>query len=151
MITARSMAADRVASRRTGVDNYLVKPIDFDELLALIDNLLRRLDGSTSDDETWYLSTTRSELSSPGHTPVSLTGWELLFLQALATIPTLRADRETLIRALGKNPRIYDPRALEANLSRLRRKLPDLPDGRNPLKAVRGTGYQFLRPMKIVN
>ena len=52
---------------------------------------------------------------------------------------------------LGKNPLAYDPRALEANISRLRRKLPPLEDGRNPLQAMRGMGYQFIRPLTVVS
>ncbi|MDR2195284.1 MAG: response regulator transcription factor [Gallionellaceae bacterium] len=152
MVTARSMAMDRVESRRAGIDNYLVKPIDFDELLVLIENLLQHLKvEETGDDDVWILSPLRSELSPPGQPPISLTGWEMMFLQALTSMPTLRADRDTLIRALGKNPLVYDPRALEANISRLRRKLPQLADGRNPLQAIRGVGYQFLRPLKVVN
>jgi DNA-binding response OmpR family regulator len=80
-----------------------------------------------------------------------LTGLELLLLQALATTQNGQADRDTLVRALGKNPLAYDPRALEANISRLRRKLPPLEDGRNPLQAMRGMGYQFIRPLTIVS
>lgn len=151
MITARSMATDRVACRRAGVDNYLVKPIDFGELMVLIDNLLTRVEPPEAEDEVWRLVPLRSELVPPGENPIPLTGWELLLLQALANATNLRADRDTLIQALGKNPLVYDPRALEANISRLRRKLPLLEDGRNPLQAMRGMGYQFIRPIRIVN
>ena len=74
---------------------------------------------------------------------------ELLLLQALANTHNKQADRDTLIRALGKNPLAYDPRALEASISRLRCKLPPLEDGRNPLQAMRGMGYQFIRPLTV--
>jgi DNA-binding response OmpR family regulator len=74
---------------------------------------------------------------------------ELLLLQALANAQNMQADRDTLVRALGKNPLVYDPRALEASISRLRRKIPPLEDGRNPLQAMRGIGYQFIRPLSI--
>jgi DNA-binding response OmpR family regulator len=90
-------------------------------------------------------------LIPPGAPAIPLSGLELLLLQALASSSNRQADRDTLIRALGKNPVAYDPRALEANISRLRRKLPLLEDGRNPLQAMRGMGYQFLRPLTVVN
>ena len=153
MVTARSMASDRIESRLAGVDNYLVKPIDFSELIALIDNLIARLTpaASNEEEEAWRLVPTRSELIPPGMPPIPLTGWELLLLQALANAENLRADRDTLIFALGKNPLVYDPRALEANISRLRRKLPRLKDGRSPLQPMRAMGYQFIRPLKIMN
>ncbi len=151
MVTARSLGVDRVECRRAGVDDYLVKPINFAELLALIDNLCKRLNPSAPGEEVWRLFLVRSELVPPGAPAVPLSGLEMLLLQALANTPNRQADRDTLIRALGKNPFAYDPRALEANISRLRRKLPLLEDGRNPLQAMRGIGYQFIRPLTVVN
>jgi DNA-binding response OmpR family regulator len=47
-------------------------------------------------------------------------------------------------------PSLY-PRALETSISRLRRKLPLLEDGRHPLQAMRCMGYQFIRPLTVVN
>jgi DNA-binding response OmpR family regulator len=151
MVTARSLGTDRVECRRAGADDYLVKPINFAELLALIDNLYQRLKPAAPSEEAWRLMPVRSELVPPGAPAIPLSGIELLLLQALASTPNRQADRDTLIRALGKNPLAYDPRALEANISRLRRKLPLLEDGRNPLQAMRGMGYQFIRPLTIAN
>ncbi len=150
MVTARSMGADRVECRRAGADDYLIKPINFAELLALIDNLYLRLNPPAPSEEVWRLIPVRSELVPPGAPAIPLSGIELLLLQALASTPNRQADRDTLIRALGKNPLAYDQRALEANISRLRRKLPPLEDGRNPLQAMRGMGYQFIRPLTVV-
>jgi len=150
MVTARSMGTDRVECRRAGADDYLIKPINFAELLALIDNLYLRLNPPVPSEEVWRLVLVRSELVPPGAQAIPLSGLEVLLLQALASAPNRQADRDTLIKALGKNPLAYDPRALEANISRLRRKLPLLGDDRNPLQAMRGMGYQFLRPLKVV-
>ena len=150
MVTARSMGTDRVECRRAGADDYLIKPINFAELLALIDNLYLRLNPPVPSEEVWRLVLVRSELVPPGAPAIPLSGLEVLLLQALASAPNRQADRDTLIKALGKNPLAYDPRALEANISRLRRKLPLLGDDRNPLQAMRGMGYQFLRPLKVV-
>jgi two-component system, OmpR family, response regulator len=151
MVTARSLGTDRVESRRAGADGYLIKPINFAELLALIDNLYLRLSPPVPSEETWRLNPVRSELVPPGAPAIPLSGVELLLLQALANTPNRQADRDTLIRALGKDPYAYDPRALEANISRLRRKIPPLEDGRNPLQAMRGMGYQFIRPLTVTN
>jgi DNA-binding response OmpR family regulator len=151
MVTARSLGVDRVECRRAGADDYLIKPINFGELLALIDNLCLRLNPPAPNAEAWQLMLVRSELVPPGAPAVPLSGLELLLLQALANTQNCQADRDTLIRALGKNPFAYDPRALEASISRLRRKLPLLEDGRNPLQAMRGMGYQFIRPLTVVS
>lgn len=149
MVTARSLGADRVECRRAGADDYLIKPVNFGELLALIDNLCVRLSPPATSEGVWRLYLVRSELVPPNGTPIPLSGLELLLLQALASTDNKQADRDTLIRALGKNPFAYDPRALEASISRLRRKLPPLEDGRNPLQAMRGMGYQFIRPLTV--
>jgi DNA-binding response OmpR family regulator len=149
MVTARSMGGDRTECRRAGADDYLVKPVDFDELLALIDNLVERVNPCTSGEQPWRLLPMRSELVPPNGPAILLTGWELLLLLALAGARNRQADRDTLVRAVGRNPLAYDPRALETNISRLRRKLPPLEDGRNPLQAMRGMGYQFIRPLAI--
>jgi DNA-binding response OmpR family regulator len=150
MVTARSLSVDRIECRRAGVDDYLVKPVDFNEMLAVIDNLLLRLESSTLTEQVWKLVPAQAELLPPGGAPVTLAGSEVMLLTALAEGASRRASREELIHALGKHPDYYDPRALEASISRLRRKLPALEDGRNPLQALRGIGYQFVRPLKII-
>ncbi len=149
MVTARSLGTDRVECRRAGADDYLIKPVNFGELLALIDNLCVRLSPPVTSEGVWRLLLVRSELVPPDGTPIPLSGLELMLLQALANAQNKQADRDTLVRALGKNPLAYDPRALEASISRLRRKLPPLEDGRNPLQAMRGMGYQFIRPLTV--
>lgn len=148
LVTARSMSADRIECRRAGADDYLVKPIDFGELLILIDNLQQRLP-SSSQNETWRLLTMRSELLPPRLPRVELTYSEVLLLTAIAQADLQLASRETLAQALGKNHAYYDQRALETRMSRLRHKLPTAQDGRSPLEAVRGIGYQFICPLVV--
>lgn len=154
MVTAHSMISDRIECRRAGADDYLIKPIDFGELLALIDNLQARLSpspplsGQTSTP--WRLIVAQSALIPPDAAAVQLTNWEIILLEAIAESVDQIASRDALIRALGKNPLYYDPRALEAVMSRLRRKLPALEENRNPLESVRNIGYKFIRPLVVV-
>lgn len=150
MITARSLSADRVECRRAGADDYLVKPIEFNEMLAVIDNLLLRIEPAALAAQTWKLIPEQAELLPPDGVPVLLVDSEVLLLTALAEGESCKASREELIRALGKNPDYYDQRALETAISRLRRKLPTLEDGRSPLQTMRGNGYQFIRPLRII-
>lgn len=155
MVTALNRGTDRIECRRAGADNYLVKPINFDELLALIDNMSKRLGSAYTASlpvkQQWQLLLTRSELIPPGESPpIQLTNWELSLLRAMADADNQQADRDTLIKALGKNPFYYDPRALETSMSRLRRKLPGSDNASNPLQTVRGVGYKFIRPLVVV-
>lgn len=155
MVTALNRGTDRIECRLAGADNYLVKPINFVELLALIDNMSMRLDSARPNslppnEQPWQLLLARSELMPPKLSAISLTSWELSLLRAMAVADNQQADRDTLIKALGKNPSYYDPRALETCMSRLRRKLPGLDNGSNPLQTVRGVGYKFIRPLVVV-
>lgn len=151
MVTARSMGADRIECRRAGADDYMVKPVDFGELLVLIDNLQARLTPSQPlPDAPWRLMVAQSELFPPAAVAIPLSAWEVILLEAIAGAHDQIASRDALIRALGKNPLYYDPRALEAVMSRLRRKLPALEENRNPLEAVRSVGYKFIRPLVVV-
>jgi two-component system response regulator MprA len=50
MLTARDAVRDRIAGLDSGADDYLVKPFDFDELLARIRALLRRVQPTHSHD-----------------------------------------------------------------------------------------------------
>jgi len=149
MVTALNRGSDRIECRLAGADNYLVKPINFFELLALIDNMSHRLNSLPNMDQTWKLLPTRSELMPPQLPAITLTNWELLLLQTMADADNQQADRDTLIKALGKDPSHYDPRALETSMSRLRRKLPSLENGSNPLQTLRGVGYKFIRPLVV--
>lgn len=151
MVTAHSMVSERIECRRAGADDYLVKPIDFGELLALIDNLQSRLNPSQQFSAlTWRLMVAQSTLVPPDAAVILLTAWEIVLLEAIAKSQDQIASRDALIRALGKNPIYYDPRALEAVISRLRRKLPALGNGHIPLQAVRNLGYKFIQPLVVV-
>jgi DNA-binding response OmpR family regulator len=150
MVTARGMSTDRIECRRAGVDDYLVKPVEFGELLALIDNLHARLTPTKPLSQPWQLVVAHSELRTADTSAIQLTFWEVALLAAIADAPEQIAHRDDLIRALGKDPEHYDPRALEATISRLRRKLPQLSENRNPLESVRNVGYKFVRQLIVV-
>lgn len=149
MVTGRGASHDRVECRSAGADDYLIKPIEFAELLAVIDNLGARLLPLPAE-RPWRLRLTHSVLSIPEGPSVALTGWELAVLEAMARADHHLVGREMLIQALGKNPWDYDDRALETGISRLRKKLPTLSDGRLPIHAVRGTGYRFAHALVLV-
>lgn len=150
MITARGHSSDRIECRRAGADGYLVKPIEFLEMLATIDNLVKRIPLHGAVNDVWSLNIRKFEIHSPNGTTIHLSAIEVNILCELASDEHHHASRETLIRAIGKDPASYDPRALEAIISRLRGKFlqerhnSESQDTRNPLQAVRGSGYKFL-------
>ncbi|MDR3517446.1 MAG: response regulator transcription factor [Azospirillaceae bacterium] len=142
ILTARSDVGDRVLALQGGADVYLSKPVDMQELVATIGALWRRLRHSTPVEIQWVLDPLGYWLTSPDGDKIALSPQESLLLSALAQQPD-GADRVDIIRALGETPELYDPRRLEALVSRLRRKLKAAGEDGEVLRARRGSGYLF--------
>jgi len=146
LLTGRSDILDKVKGLEGGADAYLCKPIDLQELVAAISALLRRMKCATPTERNWTLDPARHWLTTPGGRKIALSGQETILMSTLALRPG-GADRAEIIRALGENPDIYDPRRLEALVSRLRRKLKSLGEGEEFLRAHRSSGYLFAAPL----
>ena len=144
-LTARGRLVDRVRGLNEGVDLYLVKPIDMTELAASIHAVGRRVAQIGETAPLWRLDPGGPRIICPDGEQVDISLVEFHLLAALALDPAHSVCRASLIRAMGKDPDSYDPRALEVVLSRLRAKLGD----RGPLKAVRGQGYRFAARLSL--
>jgi two-component system, OmpR family, phosphate regulon response regulator OmpR len=150
MLTARGAPDDRVAGFEHGADDYLQKPFDPRELALRIRTILRRAappapsplpQAPVQLGARWF-DAERSELRGPEGT-VRLTGGEAALLAALAKRPGDVLSREEIAAALGM-PEAGE-RAIDVQVTRLRRKIE--PDPREPrfLHTVRHRGY-VLRP-----
>lgn len=138
-LTARGRLSDRIKGLNEGVDLYLVKPVDIAELAAAIRAVARRVTQIEVHCPVWRLETLGHLLVRPDGEQVSLTVTEFQLMSAMAGDNSRPVSRDNLIRAIGRNPDAYDPRALEVCLSRLRAKL----GSDDPIKAVRNLGYCF--------
>jgi two-component system phosphate regulon response regulator OmpR len=150
MLTARGAPDDRVAGFESGVDDYLGKPFDPRELALRIRTILRRAappplaevqSGPVQLGTRWF-DPQRAELTGP-EGPIRLTGGETALLLALAARPNEVLSREEIAAALG-TPEAGE-RAIDVQVTRLRRKVE--PDPREPrfVQTVRHRGY-VLRP-----
>jgi two-component system phosphate regulon response regulator OmpR len=148
MLTARGAPDDRVAGFESGVDDYLGKPFDPRELALRIRTILRRAAppaeqpvGPVQIGARWF-DPQRAELRGPEGL-VRLTGGETALLMALAARPGEVLSREEIAVALG-TPEAGE-RAIDVQVTRLRRKVE--PDPREPrfIQTVRHRGY-VLRP-----
>jgi two-component system OmpR family response regulator len=142
----RNNAADRLLGQREGADNYLAKPVNMAELTAVVNVLTRRGESSIAGNDEWLLDDVCMTLRSPLGTKIDLTLSEVELVRALALRADHFADRDALIKSMGKQPDCYDPRALEVMVSRLRRKL----GATAPLKAVRARGYVFAANLQFL-
>ena len=152
LLTARGAPDDRIAGFEAGADDYLPKPFEAKELLLRIRALLRRISpppippaaqesgplplGRLSFDPA------RAELSGPSG-PVRLTGGEAALLAALARRPNEIFSREDIAEALGMDD--AGERAIDVQVTRLRRKIEADPREPRFLHTARGRGY-VLKP-----
>lgn len=145
MATARHELPDRLRGLRAGADVYLVKPVELDELLAVVHNLANRISRNPEiSPQGWQLDTVGWSLTSPNGRSAKLTHSETVLLNALATQPGQTVPKDTLIRALGGDPETYDPRRMEILVRRLRNKIAKLTSMPLPLETVHGLGYAFV-------
>ncbi len=150
MLTARGLADERIEGLTSGVDDYLPKPFDPQELLLRIEAILRRTGGRlqrtgqrlTLGRCTFDLG--RGELLTDGQ-PVRLTEAEASLLRRMAQTPHVAIDRLELARGAGPIPDVENGagRAVDIHVTRLRRKIEA--DPRNPryIQTVRGVGYML--------
>ncbi len=141
ILTARGEPGDRIEGLSLGADDYLAKPFEPQELLLRIEAILRRAGARSGGSARLTLGAfafdpARGELLE-GDTPVRLTEGEARLLKRLAQTPDAPVDRYELDEDSDGS------RAVDVQVTRLRRKIE--PDPSNPryLKTVRGVGYML--------
>ena len=143
MLTARDTSQDRVRGLDAGADDYLVKPFDFDELLARLRALLRRGGapaGPTLRLAGLELDPATREVHSGGRL-VALTPREYAILELLLRRAGAVVTRQSIAEQVWPDAEA-SWNAMEAHVARLRAKL-----GGNAgvvVVAVRGTGYRLV-------
>ncbi len=148
LLTARGTPEDRIAGFEAGADDYLGKPFEPRELVLRIRAMLRRAPATSEPPpgpaQLGELSfdVERGELTGPDGV-VRLTGGEAALLVALARKPNEVLSREEIASALGMDD--SGERAVDVQVTRLRRKLETDPREPRFLHTVRGRGY-VLKP-----
>jgi two-component system, OmpR family, response regulator len=154
MLTARGSETDRIVGLEIGADDYLAKPFNPRELLARINAVLRRarahLDalqvgsGHCLRFELWMLDTRRRELLDPRGVVVDLSTGEYDLLLTFLEAPQRVLTRDQLMDAAKHRMATGFDRAIDIQVSRLRRKIDASEDGQAMIKTIRGTGYMFV-------
>ncbi len=138
--TARDRVADRIAGLDAGADDYMVKPVDLDELAARLRAIERRVAGrsepSIAIGGISIEPATRTVMR--GDEPVDLTARELAVLLALAKRPGATVSREQLVEALYGWEESIESNAIDVHIHHLRRKL-----GTDVIETQRGLGWRL--------
>ena len=151
LLTAKGEATDRIVGLEIGADDYVVKPFEPRELVARIRSVLRRSAksaGPVAEDELfefegWQLDPLKRRLSDPEGAMVSISSAEFRLLLAFLEHPRQVLDRDRLLDMVqGREAHLFD-RAVDNQVSRLRRKIES--DNRNPvlIQTVWGGGYML--------
>jgi two-component system OmpR family response regulator len=153
MLSAMGEETDRIIGLELGADDYLPKPCNPRELLARVRAVLRRRGepksiegelGAQCEFAGWRLDLVRRELRSPDGVVVNLSGGEFSLLRSLVERPERVLTRDQLLDfARGPDSDAYD-RAIDVQISRLRRKLDDGGHGGELIRTVRNEGYMFM-------
>jgi two-component system OmpR family response regulator len=149
MLTAKGEDVDRIIGLEVGADDYLPKPFNPRELLARVNAVLRRTAGNQQQASRrpramgfagWKLDMLKRELTNPQGVVVDLSAGEYDLLVTFLESPQRVLSRDYLLDAArSRTLEPYD-RAIDVQVSRLRRKIGD---GGDLIKTVRGAGYLF--------
>ena len=159
LLTARGEATDRIVGLEIGADDYVVKPFEPRELVARIRSVLRRAGRGPAVTESvageappredlfefdgWRLDPLKRRLTDPEGALVAISSVEFRLLMAFVEHPRQVLDRDRLLDMVqGREAHLFD-RAVDNQVSRLRRKIE--PDSRNPqlIQTVWGGGYML--------
>ena len=148
-LTAKGEATDRIVGLEIGADDYVVKPFEPRELVARIRSVLRRAAkgaAPAAEDElyhfdSWTLDPVKRRLTDAEGALVPISSVEFRLLAAFLDHPRQVLDRDRLLDMVqGREAHLFD-RAVDNQISRLRRKIET--DSRNPtlIQTVWGGGY----------
>jgi len=158
LLTARGEAMDRIVGLEIGADDYVVKPFEPRELVARIRSVLRRAgrgapppeEHEAYEFEGWRLDPLKRRLTDSEGAVVPISSAEFRLLAALLDHPRQVMDRDRLLDLVqGREAHLFD-RAVDNQVSRLRRKIEV--DSRNPqlIQTVWGGGYMLAADVRRI-
>ena len=158
LLTAKGEPMDRIVGLEIGADDYVAKPFEPRELVARIRSVLRRsakLPPVAEEDalfefDGWKLDPLKRKLTDPEGAVVPISTAEFRLLRALLDHPRAVLDRDQLLDMVqGREAHLFD-RAVDNQVSRLRRKMEE--DSREPklIQTVWGGGYRLAADVRRV-
>lgn len=151
LLTAKGETEDRIKGLEAGADDYLAKPFEPKELLLRINAILRRMPDAPAPDDApkvLHLGLFRYDMERgemfEGEEHMRLTATETQLMRIFADNVGEPISRARLVEDLGRDRGQAQERAVDVQITRLRRKIE--PDPKQPryLQTVRGAGYMLM-------
>ena len=150
LLTAKSDTTDRIMGLEAGADDYLPKPFEPKELLLRINAILRRVpkeESVSAGPRVLHLGSVKYDIDKGemwnGTVPVRLTATESALMRIFAACPGEALSRTQLVEDLGRDGDQSQERAVDVQITRLRRKIEANPKQPRYLQTVRGAGYML--------
>ena len=150
LLTAKGETDNRIEGLEAGADDYLAKPFEPKELLLRINAILRRVPDVAADQATpkiLALGPIRYDMERgemwQGSDLVRLTATEMQLMKIFSAQPGQAISRTQLVEELGRDRGQGQERAVDVQITRLRRKIEENPKQPRYLQTVRGTGYML--------
>ena len=146
MLTARGQVEDRVTGLESGADDYLIKPFDFDELIARIRALSRRFAPGSIDPTELRLGSivmdTKAHTVRRAEQSIDLTKKEWELLEYFLRHPNQTLTRSSILDYVWSYDAAVQPEMVDVYISYLRQKI-TVNGKKDPIQTVRGFGYMM--------
>lgn len=150
LLTAKSETGDRIRGLEAGADDYLSKPFEPKELLLRINAILRRMPVTEPEamaPKVLQMGPVRFDIERAellrGEVPVRLTATEVQLMRIFSEHLREPVSRAKLVEDLGRDKGQAQERAVDVQITRLRRKIESDPKQPRYLQTVRGEGYML--------
>ncbi|MBH1973529.1 MAG: response regulator [Rhodobacteraceae bacterium] len=149
LLTAKGESINRIEGFEAGADDYLVKPFEPKELLLRINAILRRVPAQTtaSAPKVLHMGAVRYDMERGelwrGQDLIRLTATEAMLMRVFSAQPGIALSRDKLVGDTPVDDGSGQERAVDVQITRLRRKIEDDPKSPRYLQTVRGEGYML--------
>ncbi|MEM9966533.1 MAG: response regulator [Pseudomonadota bacterium] len=150
LLTAKGETGNKIEGFEAGADDYLSKPFEPKELLLRVNAILRRVPDTRAEDvapKVLSLGSIRYDMERgemwQGDALIRLTATEVQLMKIFSAQPDAPLSRAKLVEELGRDRGQAQERAVDVQITRLRRKIEQNPKQPRYLQTVRGAGYML--------
>ena len=150
LLTAKGETNNRIEGFEAGADDYLIKPFEPKELLLRINAILRRVPAAkpaSPAPKVLHMGQVRYDMDRGelwrGQELIRLTSTEAALMRIFSAAPGTPMSRDKLVGDMPREDSAGQERAVDVQITRLRRKIEDDPKSPRYLQTVRGEGYML--------